>query len=1687
MATKLTTNTFLTTYRDDYKDSDNYHRVLFNSGKALQARELTQMQTIIQEEISRMGSNLYREGSPIVAGGITLNNRMEYIKLNTSANPLPANPQELVGREFTVESPNPAVKFVVVEVVPATLTDPATLYVRYTDTSASVTTGAAPVRIPNSATFVTAGYGALKASTIDATGRGTKISVGSGEYYTQGHFVFAKEQSIFVSKYTSNPSGDVGFQIVEQVITAEDDVALYDNQGDNPNRSAPGADRYRIKLTLIMRDDLPIGENFVYIAKINEGEIVDEASGADAYNRINDVLALRTKEESGNYVIKPFIAKFNELSDTSLELDVSSGIAYVDGYRLEIPTSKIEVPKAQSTITLAGENIVASYGNYILINPADCSNLPVVSTMPQFNIRSAIDYGGSTIGTARIRALQEDGANINCYLFDIQMQTGQSFKDARSLGTNNSNYVNVVLDGGQAKLRNAANNSLLFPLPNQRPSSSGVTVTSITQQYYNSTASNSSGQIPNVAAPSGFTWTDAFDWIVCEENGPVRSSAVVTLNSAGTSYTITGLASSTTYQIFGYRAKSNPQKRQKYLQQNQTLTVAWPGDAITDNDGNRYIDLGRSDILKVRSIQETNANGSDLSFNFIVDNGQRDNFYANGRLVEKGGVSIPNGFIYIVFDYFTHASSGDFFSVNSYDGVIDYDNIQDYTKDNGEVINLRDVIDLRPVQSVNGDYSGVGAVIHQLPQNTDTMTAEVQYYLPRRDRLIATVQNSRDGRFGLGELKIVQGVPAVNPQLPDIPSGSIPLYDIDLNAYTLNDSDMTTLYHVNKRYTMKDISMMEERLDDLTELTTLSLLELNAANINVFDSNGLSRTKAGFLADNFSSYSFSDIFGLEYKAAVDPAENTLTCQQQANSVRLYFDENGGSTNVVRKGDLMLLDYDSASFLSQNLATETENVNPFAVVTQVGQIEMSPQADNWVETRFAPNVIVDGGERINNIAGTVAVNNINTWRNSWFGRPVNGNRVQVVTGSRVIRDLIGQRIVDVSIIPFMRSIKVSFKASGLKPNSRFWPFFNGVAVDQWVRSESSFIRYSSNTADPGNTYTNLTGHPSGSTSLVTNSNGELTGSFVIPSTASLKFRVGTQVFKLLDISVNDENLCTSLGKTTFVSRGTVETVERTIRQTQEIDVRWFQNRDPLAQSFRVDQFENRSGIFIHKVRLFFATKDSGNLPVEVQIRRMEAGVPTSVPINGASKYLNPSEVNVPSNLNNLTDIRNTPTDFIFDEPVYLAPGQDYAIVILSDSIEYTVHVAKIYDFLIGSTEARVSRQPTLGSLFLSQNSRTWTPDQTRDMMFEIYRCDFETSGVGYLNNAPVARHLLEPNSLLTSAGDSDVRVFNTNHGFIKNDLVYISGLDSASTYAGISGSDINGVRTINYVDHTGFRFKANTAASDTLRIGGNTVVSDKNIMVNSYIPSVATLVPEGTTLAPRVKLLSGESFANGTVGRNTDNSGAYSKDVTYTDITFNEVNTTETPKLIASSRNEFAKSVAGQASVSMQLDFATLDTKVTPIIDLQRANITAFENIIDKQSNTSNDGFNIPMTYVAETDPNAGSASAKHVTSQVTLINSAVGLKILIAANRPSASEILAYFKSGTSDELLETKPWVQLNPEFAVPADDDGVTFREYEFLAGGIGGDLDPFTKFQIKLVFNSTNSSKVPVVRDLRAIALG
>ena len=105
---------------------------------------------------------------------------------------------------------------------------------------------------------------------------------------------------------------------------------------------------------------------------------------------------------------------------------------------------------------------------------------------------------------------------------------------------------------------------------------------------------------------------------------------------------------------------------------------------------------------------------------------------------------------------------------------------------------------------------------------------------------------------------------------------------------------------------------------------------------------------------------------------------------------------------------------------------------------------------------------------------------------------------------------------------------------------------------------------------------------------------------------------------------------------------------------------------------------------------------------------------------------------------------------------------------------------------------------------------------------------------------------------------------------------------------------------------------------------------------------------------------------------------------------------------------------------------------------------------------------------------------------VNLAEAAVGLKVILSANRPDEADFKMYFRVATSDEVLSDKAFILADKEEDLAADNNPNVFRDYQYLIGGTGGTLDAFTKFQIKIVMTTTNSSRVPTFRDLRVIAL-
>ena len=1702
MTRDFTRDLFASTYKDDFADSDNYHRILFNNGRALQARELTQMQTITQREISRMGRNIFKEGAAVNPGGATCNNGYEFIKLQGE---LPTN--SIVGTQFTSTS-NSIIAEVIETVARVSESEPATIYVRYVSTSGG-TSGSSPVRVSAGDTL----SGGGETLTVQATntvanpcvGQGTRVSIHAGDFFANDRFVFAAEQSLIISKYTSDANAVVGFKVVQDIVTVSDTAALYDNSGATPNLSAPGADRYRIRLIIADQANIAADENFIYICKVTEGVIVAQVEPTDNYNTIEDRMALRTSEESGNYIAKRFTVSFdtNEDDVTKLDFDITPGVAYVDGYRAVINSPlSIPVPKPRTTLTSNNNVVAAAYGQYVI-----CSGnkgLPNIETFDEVNLYPNTTGTGTIIGTARVRSVEEDGANFRVYLFDIKINANKNKNNVKSLGNGSTDYMTLILENSLASYKDEAATSLLFPLPEDRPKViTDITLT--TQRKRSAVVSGQSGSLTLTA--TGETFADTSAWIAAHADSDVNTN--ITFSGAGgTSSTIGGNIPDGTYEILTYVNKSAGTVRTKSITEvTETITP--------DASGN--LNFTKADIRSIERITLADSDGADLTTSYDLDNGQRDFAYLNGRMVKKAGVT-QSADVFVRYKHFTHGASGDFFAVNSYTGQVDYGDIPSYTQSNGTEVNLRNVLDFRSTVNSSGNF-GSGARINEMPKNTSLISCDAEYYLGKKVRVVIDRESN---------VTAIEGEPSVNPMLPPIPTNALDMFHVTMNPFTINDADVTSTTIKAKRFTMRDIGKIEERIDKLEEATALSLLELETNSFNVLDASGNNRTKSGFFVDNFADRSFTDTENEEQRAAIDPSLGILSCQTDDNNIALVYDHSK-SNNTILKGDNVYLNYTESVAISQTTISGFENVNPFAVITGEGSVTLSPASDEWVQTKYIPANVINrtAEEDLGTInqgrlrAGTARRRGFNQWRWTPFWRaPIfgfgifrgfnlfggwsgvstwNSNGVRrtgtrrlgrrsqqttfeqrVVVGTRTVRKVTGDRTVSLTFLPFMRSRKIMFRAEGMRPNTRYFPFFDGRDVSAYCREET-FSRYASGSSLAyGNRYRNSSAHPQGSTDLESNSDGVIEGSFFLPSKTNFRFRGGTREFKLLDVSVNNDANALSRASANYISQGTLDTRQQTITSTRITQVRrrrWTEvtRRDPLAQTFRVTK---PSGMFVTKVDVFFKAKDS-KIPVEMQIRPVVNGQPSATDIiSNAIKFLTPSEVSLAGSQTQAAAIA-APTTFEFDEPVFLNPNTEYAIVLLAESKDYEAYVAETYAFELGSTEKRVNRQPSLGSLFKSQNGSTWTPDQTKDLAFKIYQADFNTAG-GYavFENADVPDEILEDNPFFMQSGSNSVTLLFPNHGYSVTDTINISGLVDATTYNGVLGSNINGLRTVTAVDGFGLRFDAGSSATSSGRFGGSEIVVDQQLNFDVAIPNFLTILPDDTTLSYGVKFTTGSSLA----GSET----RYQKDPNYSgDIQIGDENLFSRPRLIAKAANESGVTqLDGERSVTFKVDLGTSRSDVSPMIDAQRTSLTTTTNLIDRQASSSATGFNVPLSYAPETDAVGGSSLSKHHTSVQTLEEDAVGLKVILSAVRPSGAELELYYRVANDGDSIFDVDWTLQPSETTIAPDENN--FREYRYLIGGDGGDVNSFTQYQLKLVFTTSNQSKPPVVKDLRGIAL-
>lgn len=296
-------------YNDDYNENKGFHKILFRPGYAVQARELTQLQTILQNQITRHGDAIFKQGAMVIPGQIgvdalyTDTKGIAYVKLEETLGGTDINTylSKFEGRTLVGTS---GVKAVVVKAVAAEETDPITLYVKYisagSDNETKTFTESEILTAEDNSAYSAQVYA------TDAIGIASSASIERGIYYVYGHFVLCEAQMIILNKYDNIPSYRIGLLSREYTVAPEEDESLLDNAQTSYNYAAPGAHRYAISLTLTAIDpDSENDANFIELLRIKEGKILKQVKTTE-YSELEKTLARRTYDESGSYTVQDF-------------------------------------------------------------------------------------------------------------------------------------------------------------------------------------------------------------------------------------------------------------------------------------------------------------------------------------------------------------------------------------------------------------------------------------------------------------------------------------------------------------------------------------------------------------------------------------------------------------------------------------------------------------------------------------------------------------------------------------------------------------------------------------------------------------------------------------------------------------------------------------------------------------------------------------------------------------------------------------------------------------------------------------------------------------------------------------------------------------------------------------------------------------------------------------------------------------------------------------------------------------------------------------------------------------------------------------------------------------------------------------------------------------------------------------
>ena len=1099
-------------------------------------------------------------------------------------------------------------------------------------------------------------------------------------------------------------------------------------------------------------------------------------------------------------------------------------------------------------------------------------------------------------------------------------------------------------------------------------------------------------------------------------------------------------------------------------------------DALTNNSTTLH-SLGVTDVTNVTGIFI--ASGTDLPgtsnvnvlSSFVIDTGQRDGFYDHASIKKKpSSIGVVNtGKVNVTYTRFTHTGLGHF-DANSYPS---YTDIPQYITNKGNKIELRDSIDFRPLRvdvEASNVYSNTAMTFTRnqiVDSRVGSADVDLNYYLSRVDKVVLGF----DGKF-----RVIEGDSALNnPPTPLDDPDSMSLYKLTFPPFTFQTSNVTVDIVKNKRYTMKDIGGIDDRLSRVEYYTALNLLESEIATSTFFSNNNVQLINNGFLVDDFKGHSVGDVLNDDYKCSIDYGNQILHPRFKANGTNATVIAAGTTAKVT--GNTITLPFTEQVYSAQNVASTSVNINPFNVVSFVGYVKLAADVTNYADFDSRPIVVSnrdgnsDNYEFGVNFQGSVwsewdllSFNNDTTRKYTYYDK--NGAKVSTTTSAEEASSQSTKTETD-RIFYYMSAENIDFEIFGYRPNTEVHAFLDGKNVSDRLRAF--------------NTTTNAFETAPKKCLIISDDQGFAKGRLVIPNNegTNSQFAAGEHQIFFSD-SIASPNVFSTFAETRYYS-GTPKS--RIIPPVVEV------RNDPPALVTPVS------------TECAFQEDDDKKTPNCQTVAEARA----ELPANGGA-----GDSDVTDATFGISEqiIRDTYSAVLGRKPDK-AGMQYYMERIENGEIDaftpgtLSASLTTIFEAspeFKGKNECPLGVDPLAQTFFVNEFTNPKgifitsvdiffaSKDATLPVHFEIRKVLN-----GYPSETIIAKSKVSKNpSDVVIPSDPNIpeptRFTFDKPVFLEPDQYSMVLLTSSFEYnvyiATVGQNRLDTGQSIVSQPYMGSLFKSQNASTWTAAqesdlcfiihqaqfdTSGNftaIVEPQKNILPDQNVDLVRINAPFET--------FSDKTSVSFNLGLKT--AGASGLDA--------YVSTLPNSDTYLENRKEYKNG----NDANLQIIMSSTNADVTPTFELDRARFVFVENLVNSSSNTA---------VVARPETSSGGgATSKYITRKVTLTEGfdATSLRVILSKNLPEGSSIKVFYRiQSESDEstIFDDLPYTEMNQMTPTTTSQSITQYYDCEYMAEDVtyssaGATFDTFRFFSIKIVFFTDNTAKPPTVKNLRAIAL-